>query len=185
MPRSPRTAGSSSSASSPAATSPRQASPSPTSAHTTLTNPHPPPSQFSLAPILYKRLRIEGTTLRSRTLEYQSKLLQEFAAKALDKVFGSCGGDKTGMELVIHKVSPRLSSRIGREARLTGLGSIGQVYPWGEIVHAHEEMEAAKNTVSQAGCPKTGRNSRADLPVLRLLRARSSARSSKRANGSD
>lgn len=41
---------------------------------------------LDMRPILLKRLRIEGTTLRSRTLEYQSNLLKSFSEKALDKV---------------------------------------------------------------------------------------------------
>lgn len=135
--------------------------------------------KFSLAPILYKRLRIEGTTLRSRTLEYQSKLLQEFAEKALEKVFGGCGGEKTGMELVIHKVSDGFNGWHAGGAD----GFCGQVYDWKDIKDAHEEMESAKNTVSACAvlldCP--GR-SRQMLTVTRCAssarRARSSARSS-------
>ncbi|GAA6002471.1 hypothetical protein JCM10207_001138 [Rhodosporidiobolus poonsookiae] len=76
---------------------------------------------LDLGPLLYKRLRIEGTTLRSRSLEYQTNLLQEFSKKALDKVFARCAGGN-GLDLVIHKV-----------------------YDWSEIVDAHKEMEAAKN----------------------------------------
>ncbi|GAA6027352.1 hypothetical protein JCM8097_002619 [Rhodosporidiobolus ruineniae] len=77
---------------------------------------------LNLGPILYKRLRIEGTTLRSRSLEYQTDLLQEFSKKALDRVFAKCGGED-GLDLVIHKV-----------------------YDWKDIAEAHKEMEAAKNT---------------------------------------
>lgn len=74
---------------------------------------------LDLRPILFKRLRIQGTyllrpaaqllmrlvgtTLRSRTLEYQSKLLQEFSAKAIDHLFSKCSGGH-GLDLVIHKV---------------------------------------------------------------------------------
>ncbi|GAA5901525.1 hypothetical protein JCM6882_006304 [Rhodosporidiobolus microsporus] len=76
---------------------------------------------LDLSQILYKRLRIEGTTLRSRSLEYQTNLLQEFSKKALDKVFSKCGGGD-GLDLVIHKV-----------------------YDWTDIVSAHQEMEAARN----------------------------------------
>ncbi|BGP31954.1 hypothetical protein JCM10296v2_003733 [Rhodotorula toruloides] len=74
-----------------------------------------------LSQILYKRIRIEGTTLRSRSLEYQTNLLQEFSKKALDKVFARCNGDE-GLDLVIHKV-----------------------YDWKDVAAAHEEMEQAKN----------------------------------------
>lgn len=51
-----------------------------------------------------------GTTLRSRSLEYQTNLLQDFSKKALDKVFARCKGDE-GLDLVIHKVS-HLPSKI-------------------------------------------------------------------------
>lgn len=71
---------------------------------------------LNMGPILFKRLRIEGTTLRSRTVEYQSNLLREFSSKAMDKLLGD------GLDLVIHKV-----------------------YDWKDIVEAHKEMEAAKN----------------------------------------
>lgn len=76
---------------------------------------------FDMSGILYKRLRIEGTTLRSRSLEYQTNLLQDFSKKALDKVFARCQGED-GLDLVIHKT-----------------------YDWNQITEAHEEMEAAKN----------------------------------------
>ncbi|KAK4047719.1 hypothetical protein OIV83_005227 [Microbotryomycetes sp. JL201] len=76
-----------------------------------------------ISPILFKRLRIEGTTLRSRSLEYQSNLLQQFSEKALDKLFHKCAnGTGEGLDLVIHKV-----------------------YNWNDIAEAHEEMESAQN----------------------------------------
>ncbi|GAA5928767.1 NAD(P)H-quinone oxidoreductase [Sporobolomyces koalae] len=76
---------------------------------------------LDLSQILYKRLRIEGTTLRSRSLEYQGKLLQDFSKEALGKVFAKAKGEE-GLDLVIHKV-----------------------YDWNEIKDAHTEMEQAKN----------------------------------------
>lgn len=39
--------------------------------------------EVDLGPILYKRLRIEGTTLRSRTLGYQEVLKNKFQEKGL------------------------------------------------------------------------------------------------------
>ena len=80
---------------------------------------------LDMGPMLFKRLRIEGsppawgrplsdcsrdhgstgTTLRSRSLEYQSNLLQEFQKHAMDKVFARCGASEgEGLDLVIHKV---------------------------------------------------------------------------------
>ncbi|GAA6015106.1 hypothetical protein JCM11491_001665 [Sporobolomyces phaffii] len=76
---------------------------------------------LDLSQILFKRLRIEGTTLRSRSLEYQGKLLQDFSKEALGKVFAKAKGDE-GLDLVIHKV-----------------------FDWSEIQAAHTEMEQAKN----------------------------------------
>jgi len=78
---------------------------------------------LDMGPILFKRLRIQGTTLRSRTLEYQSDLLQKFSANVLGKLFARCGnGVHDGPDLVIHKV-----------------------YDWKDIIAAHDEMEEAKN----------------------------------------
>jgi len=66
---------------------------------------------MDLSQILFKRLRIEGTTLRSRTLEYQGKLLQDFSKEALGKVFAKAKGEE-GLDLVIHKVSANLSRSV-------------------------------------------------------------------------
>lgn len=41
---------------------------------------------IDIGPILYKRLRIQGTTLRSRDLGYQADLRQRFEALALDQL---------------------------------------------------------------------------------------------------
>jgi hypothetical protein len=46
-------------------------------------------SDFDIGPLLFKRLRIEGTTLRSRSAEYQAKLLQDLMKDAMDKVRSS------------------------------------------------------------------------------------------------
>lgn len=39
--------------------------------------------KLDVAPVLVKRLRLEGTTLRSRTLEYQRELRDRFVEEAL------------------------------------------------------------------------------------------------------
>ncbi|GAA97133.1 uncharacterized protein L969DRAFT_94123 [Mixia osmundae IAM 14324] len=72
---------------------------------------------IDMAQILFKRLRIEGTTLRSRTPEYQADLLHQFKEKAMPKLLGE------GLDLIIHKT-----------------------YDWSQIVEATQEMEQAKNT---------------------------------------
>jgi len=75
----------------------------------------------NIAPILFKRLRIQGSTLRSRTVNYQTNLIQRFRAEALELITGREG--KGPIKTYIHKV-----------------------YPWTEIQAAQREMEADKNS---------------------------------------
>ncbi|KAJ1030484.1 hypothetical protein NDA16_001393 [Ustilago loliicola] len=80
-----------------------------------------------IAQILFKRLRIEGSTLRSRTVDYQSDLVQGFVQeKGLERLISGArkdgDGKGEGSKLVIHKV-----------------------YSWKDIKEAHDEMEANKN----------------------------------------
>lgn len=78
-------------------------------------------SSANLLPILLKRLRIEGSTLRARSLEYQANLISRFQKEIGYKITGSEGdGD---LRVFVHKV-----------------------YPWSEIQDAHREMEANKNS---------------------------------------
>ncbi|KAF7296715.1 PKS-ER domain-containing protein [Mycena chlorophos] len=74
----------------------------------------------NLGPILYKRLRIQGSTLRSRKPAYQADLIARFAEDALPHITGQDGNGQ--LKTYIHKV-----------------------YPWEEIQAAHEEMEADAN----------------------------------------
>jgi NADPH:quinone reductase-like Zn-dependent oxidoreductase len=53
----------------------------------------------NIAQILFKRLTLKGSTLRSRTQEYQADLLQRFKDNALDKIRQ---GD---MRVEVHEVS--------------------------------------------------------------------------------
>ncbi|GBE85078.1 quinone oxidoreductase [Sparassis latifolia] len=76
---------------------------------------------FNLAPILFKRLKIEGSTLRSRSPDYQAKLISRFKDEVLGFLTGSAG--EGALRTYIHKV-----------------------YPWTEIQAAHREMEANKNS---------------------------------------
>ncbi|GJJ15390.1 hypothetical protein Clacol_009666 [Clathrus columnatus] len=48
-------------------------------------------SKLNLSPILYKRLRIQGSTLRSRSREYQADLIQRFTSTVGDKLTGEKG----------------------------------------------------------------------------------------------
>ena len=86
----------------------------------------------NIGPLLFKRLRVEGSTLRSRSVEYQGELVQSFLREGgLDKILegtrendGRAGKDdsRNFHQLVIHKV-----------------------YSWNDIKDAHREMEANKN----------------------------------------
>ena len=75
---------------------------------------------MNLGPILFKRLRIQGSTLRARDVDYKARLVQEFT-EALPDLTGSDGEGK--IRVYIHKV-----------------------YPWNKIVEATREMEANKNS---------------------------------------
>ncbi|OCH90446.1 quinone oxidoreductase [Obba rivulosa] len=76
---------------------------------------------FNLVPILYKRLRIQGSTLRSRSPEYQAELISKFKRDVLGFITSSAGDGP--LKIYIHKV-----------------------YPWTEIQDAHREMEANSNS---------------------------------------
>ncbi|KAJ7205962.1 quinone oxidoreductase [Mycena pura] len=71
----------------------------------------------NLAPILYKRLRIQGSTLRSRTPEYQVDLIARFEKEILCHITGADGDGP--IKTYIHKV-----------------------YSWTDIQAAHREMES-------------------------------------------
>jgi len=75
----------------------------------------------NLGPILHKRLHIEGSTLRSRSLEYQADLIERFKLDVFSKITGE--GGKGPIWTYIHTV-----------------------YPWTEIQSAHREMAENKNS---------------------------------------
>lgn len=60
--------------------------------------------EVDLGPILYKRLRIEGSTLRSRSAEYQADLIAKFQEQILGHITGSQGEGK--IRTYIHEVFP-------------------------------------------------------------------------------
>jgi len=76
----------------------------------------------NLGPILYKRLRIQGSTLRSRSVEYQTDLI---ASPGFCDIIGQLTSSNGGglIRTYIHKV-----------------------YPWTEIQSAHHEMADNKNS---------------------------------------
>ncbi|RDB19047.1 Quinone oxidoreductase PIG3 [Hypsizygus marmoreus] len=78
-------------------------------------------ASVDLKPLLYKRLRIQGSTLRSRSLSYQADLIARFRREILDNITGENGSGP--VRVFIHKV-----------------------YPWTEIQDAHREMEANANS---------------------------------------
>jgi len=78
-------------------------------------------SGFNLGPLLYKRLRIQGSTLRSRSAEYQADLIERFKGDVLNHITGTSGEGQ--LRTYIHRV-----------------------YPWTEVQEAHREMEANKNS---------------------------------------
>lgn len=67
--------------------------------------------------ILFKRLTLKGSTLRSRTTEYQRDLLQSFKKDALGLI------TEGKMKVEVH-----------------------EVFPWTKVIDAHKEMEANKNS---------------------------------------
>ncbi|KAJ7465126.1 chaperonin 10-like protein [Mycena latifolia] len=81
----------------------------------------PTAASINLAPILYKRLRIQGSTLRSRTPAYQAGLIARFEKEVLQHITGEKGDGP--IKTYIHKV-----------------------YSWNDIQDAHREMES--NTTS-------------------------------------
>lgn len=81
--------------------------------------------EVNLATLLAKRLRIEGSTLRSRSLAYQSKLVQDFFhSGGLESIVrGVEGNGSGGTRLVVH-----------------------DVFDWKDIAKAHDMMQTNKNT---------------------------------------
>ncbi|KAJ3926427.1 MAG: hypothetical protein NXY57DRAFT_966542 [Lentinula lateritia] len=73
-------------------------------------------SEFELTPLLYKRLRIQGSTLRSRTMAYQADLIRKFTDDVLGSITGEDG--QGPIKTYIHKV-----------------------YSWKNIQDAHRDME--------------------------------------------
>jgi hypothetical protein len=64
--------------------------------------------EFEMGPLLFKRLKIEGSTLRSRDLQYQSQLVQDFVkARGVDRIVDGIKSESekdSGHHLAIHKV---------------------------------------------------------------------------------
>ncbi|KZT59410.1 quinone oxidoreductase putative [Calocera cornea HHB12733] len=78
-------------------------------------------SEFNCAPILYKRIRIEGSTLRTRSPQYQDDLARRF----------------------VKEILPYFSTQNGEEPRLKTYTY--KTYPLEKAGEAHKDMEANKN----------------------------------------
>jgi len=78
-------------------------------------------NSVNLGPILFKRLRIQGSTLRSRSGEYQAELITRFKNEVLAHITGEAGSGP--IKTYIHKV-----------------------YSWHKIQDAHREMAADGNS---------------------------------------
>ncbi|KAJ7676543.1 hypothetical protein DFH06DRAFT_1317176 [Mycena polygramma] len=81
----------------------------------------PTVASVDLPPILFKRLRLQGSTLRSRTPQYQADLIARFDKEILQHITGEKGDGP--IKTYIHKV-----------------------YPWTQIQDAHREMESNSNS---------------------------------------
>jgi NADPH:quinone reductase-like Zn-dependent oxidoreductase len=77
--------------------------------------------KVDLGPLLFKRLRIQGTTLRACSVPYQADLFERFARDVVGKPTGVEGHGE--LKTYVHKL-----------------------FPWTEIRAAHEEMEGNKNS---------------------------------------
>jgi len=75
---------------------------------------------MDILPLLYKRLRIQGSTLRSRTVEYQADLIKNFEKDILGEITSCKGNGKIRT-------------------------SIHEVFPFEKIQDAHQTMERDAN----------------------------------------
>lgn len=84
------------------------------------------PEGVNIAPMLTRRLRIEGSTLRSRTVEYQAQQAHAFERLGcIDALLRGVRGDTShnALQIILHKV-----------------------WDWHEIKEAHDYMAANQNT---------------------------------------
>lgn len=84
------------------------------------------PEGVNIAPMLTRRLRIEGSTLRSRTVEYQAQQAHAFERLGcIDALLRGVRGDTShnALQIILHKV-----------------------WDWHDIKEAHDYMAANQNT---------------------------------------
>lgn len=96
-----------------------------------------------MSPLLFKRLKIEGSTLRSRDLNYQSNLVQNFVkCGGVERIVAGISQEsklEAGHHLAIHKVSER--DPLNRFCVITDMQVPVKVFSWTQIKEAHDEME--------------------------------------------
>lgn len=83
--------------------------------------------ELDMGALIFKRLKVEGSTLRSRSLAYQSNLVQDFVRA-------------NGLQRIIDGINSETSQEQGHHL------AIHRVFAWTDIQAAHQEMEANKNT---------------------------------------
>lgn len=74
------------------------------------------PPGAEITPILYKRLRIQGSTLRSRSQEYQTGLVEGFKRDVLNRIEGcstESQGERGHFKIYVHKVNRPINQEIG------------------------------------------------------------------------
>lgn len=99
------------------------------------------PEGASISQILYKRLQVKGSTLRSRSPQYQADLARRFREQFLDKLAGEKAGG-SGLQVFVHKVCRLLWAT----RSFSTLCLDEQVFPWTKIQDAHREMESNRNS---------------------------------------
>eukprot|EP00126_Sphaerothecum_destruens_P005898 Sdes_comp19102_c0_seq1m9773 len=87
------------------------------------------PTHINISPILKNRIKIIGTTLRGRSIQYKEKLSQEFSSFLNEHYFQKVSKQRSPKKSKSHSVAP---SRL----RIT----IDSVYSFEDIEKAHQKM---------------------------------------------
>lgn len=100
---------------------------------------------MDLRPLLFKRLRIQGSTLRSRSDEYQADLIARCVVACS---FGQSFTPRSprGLTVQLRRFQEHVLDEI---TGCSGTGkiriSMHAVYPWEKIQEAHRTMESDSN----------------------------------------
>ena len=98
-------------------------------------------SSLNLGPILYKRLRIQGSTLRSRSVAYQADLIKRFQLGVGDIITGEDGQGPLRTYIYAVRFHSFAWWWFSLHAPI-----LPQVYPMDKIQDAHRDM--ASNTTA-------------------------------------